>query len=120
MKVECRPRKRVLHILNSFGTGGVETWLLTTVKYLHSRLQLGVTFDFLLTGGKPGVFDDEFKANGCNLFYAKYSLSSISRFGKKLRSVLKENQYDVIHDHEDFVSGWHYLLGKRYLPKVRI
>ena len=44
--------KRVLHIIDSFGTGGAETWLLACVKYLHQHPELGTQFDFLASGGK--------------------------------------------------------------------
>jgi glycosyltransferase involved in cell wall biosynthesis len=112
--------RRVLHIIHGFGPGGVETWLLEAVKYLDAHPDLKLKFDFLLTGGVPGIFDQEIKKHGCQLFYARYSYSSILQFRKKFRDVLMNNNYTAVHDHQDFISGWHYMLAGKYLPAVRI
>jgi glycosyltransferase involved in cell wall biosynthesis len=119
MSAETATRK-VLHIIHGFGPGGVETWLLEAVKYLHAHAEIGIKFDFLLTGGVPGIFDEEIRRYGSTIFYVRYSYSSISSFRRKFRQVLKKNNYSAIHDHQDFISGWHYLLGGKYLPPVRI
>jgi glycosyltransferase EpsF len=119
MSAENATRK-VLHIIHGFGPGGVETWLLEAVKYLYAHPELKLKFDFLLTGGVPGIFDDEIRKYGSTLFYVRYSYTSILSFRKKFRHVLKKNSYVAIHNHQDFISGWHYLLGGRHLPAVRI
>ena len=110
----------MLHIIHGFGPGGVETWLLEAVKYLDAHPDLKLKFDFLLTSGVPGIFDQEIKKHGCQLFYARYSYSSILQFRKKFRDVLMNNNYTAVHDHQDFISGWHYMLAGKYLPAVRI
>jgi glycosyltransferase involved in cell wall biosynthesis len=119
MSAESSLRK-VLHIIHGFGPGGVETWLLEAVKYLQAHPELNLRFDFLLTGGVPGIFDEEIKKCGSNIYYIRYSNSSILSFRRNFRIVLKNNTYTAIHNHEDFISGWHYLLGRKYLPSVRI
>lgn len=120
MSPEIAAVRKVLHIIHGFGPGGVETWLLATVKYLHQHPELNLQFDFLLTGGIKGIFDEEIKMHGSKIFYSRYSNSSLLSFRNKFRDVLKNNSYIAIHDHQDFISGWHYLLGGRYLPPVRI
>lgn len=120
MKTDYVQKKKVLHIIDSFGAGGAETWLLATVKYLKIHPELNVVFDFLATGGEPRIFDEEIKAQGCKIFYVKYSNKSIFTFRAKLKNILLEHQYDAIHDHQDFISGWHFLLGIGHLPKVKI
>ncbi|HUQ66873.1 MAG TPA: glycosyltransferase [Flavitalea sp.] len=112
--------KKVLHIIHGFGPGGVETWLLSTVKYLHRHRELNLQFDFLLTGGVPGIFDEEIKKYGCEIFYTKYAVGSLRSFRYKFRQILRTHNYIAVHNHEDFISGWHYLLGGNYLPAVRI
>ena len=113
-------QKRILHVIDSFGVGGAETWLLATVKYLYEHPELNTRFDFLLSGGEPRVLDAEVKKYGSKLFYIKYSFGHFLRFRKEFRALLKANNYDAIHDHQDFVSGWHFLLGSGLLPKSRI
>ena len=89
--------KRVLHIIDSFGAGGAETWLLATVKYLKANPNLNLQFDFLATSGEVSLFDEEIREQGCKIFYVKYSFRSLSSFRANLKSILLSNQYDAIH-----------------------
>lgn len=114
------PGRKVLHIIDSFGGGGAETWLLAAVKYLKQHPELNTRFDFLASGGKAGVYDNEIKQLGSEIFYSKYSLKNFPGFGRALKKILKENNYAAVHNHQDFISGWHFLSCKKYLPPVRI
>ena len=38
---------------------------------------------------------------------------------KNSARILRDGQYDAIHDHADFASGWHFLMGGA-LPLVRV
>ena len=100
--------------------GGAETWLLECVKHLNDHPDLNLQFDFLLTGGVESIFDDEIRKYGAKTFYKKYSLSNYFSFSTYFRKLLREEKFDVIHNHEDFVSGWHYLSAITCLPKLRI
>jgi glycosyltransferase involved in cell wall biosynthesis len=111
---------KVLHIIDGFGMGGAETWLLSLVKYLNTHPELNIKFDFLATGGAKVILDDEILNLGSNIFYCKYSLIKIRTFSKFFKKVLKQNKYDVIHNHQDFISGWHFLSAIGQLPSVRI
>ncbi|MBK8510776.1 MAG: glycosyltransferase [Saprospiraceae bacterium] len=120
MSADTLEPKRILHVIDGFGGGGAETWLLASAKYLKANSCLNMHFDFLATGGQPRVFDEEIKELGCKIFYVKYSYRNFFRFRKQLKAILKENKYNAIHDHQDFVSGWHFLLGLGYLPHIKI
>jgi len=109
-------KKKVLHVLNGLGFGGAETWLLEMVKRNKGEAQ----FDFLLTGGVERELDNEFRNLGCHLYYIKYSGSHIFKFVRSFKQLVKSQQYDVIHDHEDFVAGWHWLFLLFQLPPMRI
>jgi glycosyltransferase EpsF len=106
--------------LDGFGAGGAETWLKDCVKYIHNNPNLQVQFDFLCTGGVPLVYDHEVIENGGQIFYFKYSIGSAFAFKKEVSSILKTGNYNVIHDHCDFVTGWHLLFMLPHLPKIRI
>ena len=120
MSADTGEKRKILHIIHGFGTGGVETWLLSAVKYLHVHPELNMQFDFLITGGLPGIFDDEIRKYGSNIYYNKYSLTSFASFKNKFIQILAKNKYLAVHNHQDFISGWHYLLGGKHLPRVRI
>ena len=120
MEEISRPPKRVLHVIHGLGAGGAETWLLNTVRYLTTHPEINLHFDFLATGGEVCLFDKEIEALGAKVFYVRYSLKRSFQFSRQFRSILQSHHYDAIHDHQDFVSGWHFLLGLGYLPPIRI
>lgn len=120
LKREEKLKKKILHIIHGFGTGGAETWLVSLVKYLYDNPELNLHFDFLITGGRPLFYDEEVLKHGSNIYYIKYSMHSFFSFSKKFKKLLKENKYQVIHDHQDFISGWHFLAGLGALPPVRV
>ena len=107
---------RVLHIVNGLGFGGAETWLLEMVKKNQDQIQ----FDFLLTGGVTRELDNEFLRLGCKLHYLTFSWNRIARFAGAFRKIIRKEKYNIIHDHEDFVAGWHWLFLLSQLPGVRI
>jgi glycosyltransferase involved in cell wall biosynthesis len=111
---------KVLHIIDGFGIGGAETWLVNCVKYLNANPEIRLHFDFLATSGEEKILDQEVIACGSKIHYIKYSLKCGLRFRKDFRMVLKRNNYDVIHSHLDFVTGWHLLFGIGSLPPLRI
>jgi glycosyltransferase EpsF len=116
MKQE-RPIK-VLQIIDSLGMGGAETWLMEVLRFWSKR---GVgRVDFLATGGSPGIFDEEARRLGAQVHYVRYGRAHLPRFAKQFRQVLREGQYDAIHDHQDYASGWHFLMGATTLPPVRV
>ncbi len=106
--------------MDGFGAGGAETWLKDCVIYIHNNPNLQVQFDFLCTGGVPLVYDCEVIENGGHIFYVKYSIGRAIAFRKEVSHILKIGKYNVIHDHCDFVTGWHLLFMQPHLPKIRI
>ena len=111
---------RVLHIIDSFDMGGAETWLVEIVKYARENMSAFPPFDFIAAGGKSAIFDDLVRSLGCRIFYLKLDKNKTGSFIRGFRKILKEHQYIAIHDHQDFLSGWHFLFGLGHLPPVRV
>jgi glycosyltransferase involved in cell wall biosynthesis len=109
---------RVLQIVDSLSMGGAETWLMEVLR-LWSRSKVG-RIDFLATSGNPGIFDEEARRLGAQVHYVRYGRGYLARFAKQFRQVLRDGQYDAIHDHQDYASGWHFLMGASELPPVRV
>jgi glycosyltransferase involved in cell wall biosynthesis len=109
---------RVLQIIDTLGMGGAETWLMEVLR-LWSKSD-AVRMDFLATSGSRGIFDVEAQRLGARVHYLRYGRAYLPRFAKEFRRVLREGHYDAIHDHQDYASGWHFLLGARLLPPVRV
>ena len=114
---------KVLHIFHGLGIGGAETWLMSLLKFFHEQnehAQLKVRFDVLLTGGAKAVFDDEAVALGANLFFVPFTRRKIVSFVREFRKILKNGNYDAIHDHQDYIAGLHFAIGAGLFPAVRI
>ena len=76
--------------------------------------------DFLATSGNPGIFDEEARRLGAQVYYVRYGRAHLRQFAKKFRQLLREGKYDAVHDHQDYTSGWHFLMGAGLLPAVRV
>lgn len=109
---------RVLHVTGTLSVGGVESWLLELVKY-WSKTSV-VSIDILTTNVNKGGLEDEFLKLGVNLYHIPFGAKSFLSFAFKLRSLLRDNVYDAIHDHCDCLSGIHFLAALGCLPAVRI
>src|SRR6184192_2516501 len=113
-------RLRVLQIIDTLGMGGAETWLMEVLRFWRSDPTRNPQMDFLVTSGKPGVFDEEARQLGAQIFYVPFQRNRLIKFAGKFRRILSAGGYDAIHDHSDYVSGWHYFLAGGHLPTVRI
>lgn len=112
------PSLKVLQVLGMLSMGGAETWLMEVLRF-WSKNKIG-QMDFLLTSGKRGLFDDEAERLGAKLHYVQYGRANLPGFVKQFRSILKQEGYDAIHHHGDYVSGQYFLWGLGCLPPVRV
>jgi glycosyltransferase involved in cell wall biosynthesis len=98
--------------------GGAETWLMEVLR-VWAKSGVG-RIDFLATSGAPGIFDKEARQLGAQIHYLRYGRTYLPRFAKQFREVLRAGRYHAIHDHQDYASGWHFLMGATMLPPVRV
>jgi glycosyltransferase involved in cell wall biosynthesis len=98
--------------------GGAETWLMEVLRLWSKTGECHI--DFLATSGNPGLFDDEARQLGAQVHYLRYGRAHLTRFVRKFRNLLRGGMYDAIHDHQDYASGWHFLMGRDWLPKIRV
>jgi glycosyltransferase involved in cell wall biosynthesis len=116
-RVAIRPR--VLHIVDTLGMGGAETWLMALLRHWDRR-EGAPQIDFVATSGNPGIFDEEAKALGATILYVRFGRKTIGSFTSAFRRILAQSNYWAIHDHGDFASGWHFLFSMGVLPPVRV
>ena len=109
---------KVLQVVDSLGMGGAETWLIELLR-LWSKCGR-VQVDVLATSGKRGLFDDEAERLGARIYYLRYGRRDLVGFAKGFRAILRNRHYEAIHDHQDYSSGWHFLLGRGGLPAIRV
>ena len=111
---------KVLHIIDTLGMGGAETWLMELLRFWHRTGSGGIQMDFLATSGNRGIFDEEAAALGAKIFYLRYGRSNAVAFARGFREILRKGHYSVIHDHQGYASGWHFAMGMGILPRVRV
>ena len=109
---------RALQVVDTLGMGGAETWLMEVLR-LWSKTG-ACQLDFLVTSGQRGIFDDEAVKLGAKIHYVPYARAHLPRFVQEFRRLLRKGRYDAIHDHQDYTSGWHFLMGTGSLPPVRV
>ena len=115
--------RRVLHVITVFSVGGVEIWLIELLRHMQALAREGrsvESFDVLLTGGVPHELDELATSLGAKLHYLRFSRRNYLSFAKGLRRILETGNYSVIHDHQDFAAGWHFIAASHSLPPVRI
>lgn len=93
---------RVLHLCEPFNPGGVVWWLIDVVKTISPDQ---ARFDFLCCGTTRGVRAPEVADLGCRIELFQPTLREVL-FGKTVRRVIREGEYDVVHAHPFNLSGW--------------
>lgn len=111
---------KVLQVVHALGMGGAETWLMEVLRLWRAEGQAAPQMDFLATSGECGIFDEEALALGARIHYLRYGKKYLMSFRAGLRRILDEGEYNAIHDHQDYASGWHYLFAGSHLPPVRV
>lgn len=109
----------ILHIIDNFGMGGAETWLLELVRYSKKSLP-DLSHDFICTGGAESLFDKEIIEHGSSIFYIRYSTTRWFEFRRFFKEILSRKKYDILWNHQDFMAGWHFMAGIGHLPPLRI
>jgi glycosyltransferase EpsF len=105
---------KLIHIVENLEKGAVENWLVSV--FLNSReLRTEWSWTFYCILGKPGRLDERVRQAGGTIIYAPCSISDKMKFLKHLRTTLVIGQYDIIHAHHDFLSGF-YMLAAMGLP----
>ena len=111
---------KVLQIVDTLGMGGAETWLMEVLRLWSRDPEGSPKMDFLITSGQEGIFDEEARKLGARIFYVKFQKRRIAHFMRQFRRILETENYAAIHDHQDYASGWHFLMGFGHLPKIRV
>jgi glycosyltransferase involved in cell wall biosynthesis len=93
---------RVLHVLGRLQRGGVETWLMRSLRRIdRDRMR----FDFLVHSPDAGDYDDEARALGARIIWCPTS-AGIFPYARQLMNILRTlGPFDVVHSHVHHFSG---------------
>lgn len=92
---------RVLHVVGGMQQGGTENFIMNIYRNIdRDKIQ----FDFLVN--RVGVFDEEIKKMGGNIYYipALQKVGQI-KYVKILDSFFEKHDYQIVHSHINQVSG---------------
>jgi glycosyltransferase involved in cell wall biosynthesis len=110
---------RILNIIENLDHGAVENWLVRIFRESRKcRPEWEWTFYCIL--GKEGRLDRDVVSNGGKIIYSPVPLSRKLSFLSHLRLTLKKGNFDVIHSHHDYLSGFYLLasVGIRFKKRI--
>ena len=92
---------RVLHLINAFQPGGIETWLL---RMLGAISRDDVAMDFCCKGANTGLRAPDAEDLGAAVIHCPLTITHQAFVGGTLR-LLQSGYYDVVHNHLDVTGG---------------
>lgn len=92
---------RVLHLINAFQPGGIETWLL---RMLGTIPRDDIAMDFCCKGRDTGLRAPDAEELGAAVIHCPLTITHQAFVGGTLR-LLQSGYYDVVHNHLDVTGG---------------
>lgn len=110
---------RVLQVVESFGFGGVESFLINYYKNID-RSQIQFDFYVLCTGSSPQ--QSVIEELGGNIYFAndEYSTIRLIKLIPKWKKFMKNGKYDIVHSHCNLINAWVLLAAKKAGVPVRL
>lgn len=92
---------RVLHLINSFNRGGIEKWLLYMLCEIPRNKY---AMDFCCKGLNIGVLAKIAQHLDAKVLCCPFGINQVG-FAQKLRHILLEGDYEILHNHLQVYSG---------------
>ncbi len=105
---------RVCHIVESIDHGAIENWLTRTLSYAKQQRQ-DIDWTFYCTWPVTGRRHKALIQQGGQVIQSPVDFGQTKQFLSSMRAFLKANQFDILHCHHDFMSGF-YLWAAMGLP----
>lgn len=94
--------KRILQIVGRMGYGGIETFLMNIYRNID---RTKVQFDFAVTKGKSGEYEEEIKTLGGKIYYFP-ERKNIKEYKKKWYDFFREHkEFECVHMHVSSLSN---------------
>lgn len=107
---------KILYIVASLNSGGVSKLL---YDYC-SRMNDDFKFDFVITDPNEGVLEKQFIELGGRIYRIPQFRQSVIGHNRQLKKIIKNGQYDIVHDNCDYRAYFSMLYAKKYRVNVRI
>lgn len=105
---------RVLHVFGALNPGGVENFVMNMYRRMDTS---EVQFDFAMTSGKTGLYDEEVLAHGGHIYYFDGNRSLIENLNAVFE---KSDPFAAVHSHVFFYSGLVLRSAKKHGVPIRI
>ena len=92
---------RVLHLITWLARGGAEMWLMSMLREIPREI---CAMDILCKGAHVGEMAPEAKELGAKIFHCPLDVTHV-KFARGLSNVLREGNYDIVHNHLNAYSG---------------
>jgi glycosyltransferase involved in cell wall biosynthesis len=100
---------RVLHLVYAFYRGGLESWLLSMLREIPRD---ACAMDVACMGTDTGPWAHQAEALGAKVIHCPLNPAHIG-FMRGLRRILREGEYDLVHNHLGVYSGFPVWIAKR-------
>ena len=97
--------------------GGIESFMMNYFRYIDKTK---IHIDFVLQGKGPGVYDDEIRAAGSEIYYLPKPGHELLRYIRELCRIYKTGRYKIVHAHCDAMNHRVLKLAKRCGVPIRI
>lgn len=110
---------KIFQIVENLDKGAVENWLVNVFLETRKR-RPDWKWTFFCMLGKAGRLDDMVRGAGGEVIYSPYWLTEKRKFLQNLRRILKEGEYDILHVHHDYLTGFYVpaFLGLRFKKRI--
>lgn len=109
---------RVLHILQRMEAGGTQALLMNIYRNIDRNK---VQFDFLVEYPNKQFYDEEILKLGGRIYYSNVRNDfNILKFIKKLKKIIKEKDYKIVHVHTYSIGYFSLKAAKKCRVPVRI
>jgi glycosyltransferase involved in cell wall biosynthesis len=99
---------KLIHIVENLDRGAVENWIVNI--FLESRkTRPDWEWTFYCILGRPGRLDEKVMAAGGKIVYSPVTISEKLKFLRHLRATLIRGNFDIVHAHHDYLSGFYLL-----------
>lgn len=105
---------RVLQVFSGLDSGGVSNFVMNLYREIDTEK---IQFDFAMTSGKKGLYDDEVLLRGGRIFYFDTSRDIRENFREIIRD---KGPFRAVHSHVFFYSGLLLAEAKKAGVPVRI
>ena len=99
--------KKILHVIGGMDRGGAEMYIMNSLRNLDlKKYQFGIATFMPSHSGERFDFEDELEKMGVKIYRVKDNrFKHPRRFIRDIAKIVREDGYDTVHSHIDFMSA---------------